>query len=175
MLRDGPRAAAAPASADAGGGGPSAHLERFEDLVAFAESQNKIEIQIALERMRPLRFGNNELVYAAADTVPPDFPRKLILFLRETRDEDWRVRAEVVQSAPVESLAERRKREETRALDEIKRQPFVAEALKHFPGAEIASVKQPEAEAPGDVVPMPNAEARRQPQPAAPRKKEADQ
>ena len=101
-------------------------LNRFEDLVAFVASQNKIELQIALERMKPLRFANNELVYAASDAIAGDLPRKLILFLRDTRDEDLRVRAENIQAAPVESLAEQRKREEARKLEELKRQPFIA-------------------------------------------------
>lgn len=49
-------------------------------------------------------------------------------------------------------------REEARALDELKRQPFVAEALKAFPDAEIVQVRNPADEnATGaDVAPFPN-------------------
>ncbi len=74
-------------------------------------------------------------------------------------------------AAPVESLAERRKREERRALEELKRHPFVAEALKHFPGAEIAAVREPAAEGGGAVLAMPQ---KPKPAPGPARKKEAD-
>ena len=58
-------------------------------------------------------------------------------------------------------------------MDELKRQPFVAEALKHFPNAEVAAVRAPETEnAGGDVAPFPQ----KQSPPAEPaRKKEAEQ
>jgi hypothetical protein len=53
-----------------------------------------------------------------------------------------------------------------------KHQPFIAEALKHFPGAEIAAVRQPQEESSGgDVVQMPS-QNKAAPSPA--RKKEAD-
>ena len=63
-------------------------------------------------------------------------------------------------------------REDERKMEELKRQPFVAEALKAFPGAEIVAVRQPPDEnAGGDVVPMPKPQGAQ----AAPRKKEAEQ
>src|SRR5262249_10166487 len=85
-----------------------------------------------------------------------DLPRRLIQFLAEFADEDWRVRPdENAPAAPVESLAERRKREAQRELDEIARHPFVAEALKHFPGAKIINVSKEEPSGPADIVQMP--------------------
>jgi len=111
-------------------------------------------------------------VFVANTDQPRDLVRQLKAFLEERTPFEWTIRATNESAAPVESLAERRRSEEARALEELKRQPFVAEALKHFPGAEIAAVRQPvdEAAPPADVVPMPKPQ-----DPAAPaRKKEAD-
>jgi DNA polymerase-3 subunit gamma/tau len=147
-------------------------INRFEDIVALAERENKVELQIALERIRVVRFSPGELVYAPAESTPPDFQRKLIAFLREFADDDWIVRVlQTPTPAAVESLADRRKREEERELEKVRKQPFVAEALKHFPGAEIWAVREPQSEQnpQGEIVPMPAAK----PAPAPPpRKKE---
>ena len=48
------------------------------------------------------------------------------------------------------------RRDEERKLEELKRQPFVAEALKHFPNAEITGVRAPvEENGGGDVAQFP--------------------
>jgi len=112
-----------------------------------------------------------ELVYVSHPDQPRDLVRRLKALLEEHSPFEWRIRTSDAPAAPVESLADRRKAEEARALEELKRQPFVAEALKAFPGAEIVAVRQPQDENGGaDVVPMPQQKAS-----AAPaRKKEAD-
>lgn len=158
LLRDGPtRSAGAPAT-DAPSAQEGGHkLRAFEDVVALVESERQIDLQVAIERhMRVTRFATGEIVFAPAPDMPTDLPRRLMRILREATGEDWRVRADDLAPArPVESLAERRKRDEARALDELKRHPFVAEALKHFPGAEIAEVRAPVDEsASADVVPL---------------------
>jgi DNA polymerase III subunit gamma/tau len=57
-------------------------------------------------------------------------------------------------------------------LEELKRQPFVAEALKLFPEAQITKVTHPSEDAGGgDVAPFP---AKPTPAPSPARKKEAD-
>jgi DNA polymerase-3 subunit gamma/tau len=178
LLRDGaPARSAAPASAaPAAESGGSPTINRFEDLVALVTRENKVELLIALERIRVVRFSIGEMVYAPVESTPPDFQRKLITFLREfAPDDDWVVRAlqNPTPAAAVESLADRRKREEERELEKVRKQPFVAEALKHFPNAEIAAVREPQLEqnTQGEIVPMPAAK----PAPdAPPRKKEAD-
>ncbi|MES1199560.1 MAG: DNA polymerase III subunit gamma/tau [Pseudomonadota bacterium] len=147
-------------------------LNSFEDIVALVEKERQIELQLILERSHVLRFAPGELVLKPPANAPPDLARRLMGFISEFAGEDWRIRVEAqTPSAPVESLAERRKREEARAIEELKAQPFVAEALKLFPGAEIVDVRQPvDPGASGDVVPMPAPQTT----PAAKRKKEAD-
>ncbi len=149
-------------------------FESFENVIARVAEERDIELELALERMKITRFDPaGEIEYMPAPDQPRDLVRRLKAFLEEYTPFEWRIRASnEAPSAPIESLAERRKRDEARALDELKRQPFVAEALKNFPGAEIVDVRQPEDEdaARGDVVPMPTPSAA--PSPA--RKKEAD-
>jgi DNA polymerase-3 subunit gamma/tau len=41
-----------------------------------------------------------------------------------------------------ESMMERQKREEREALEEIKKDPFVASVLSAFPGAEIIEIRK---------------------------------
>ncbi|MES1200130.1 MAG: DNA polymerase III subunit gamma/tau [Pseudomonadota bacterium] len=166
------QSAAQPDSSPASEGANLSTLPTYEAVVALIAHERQIELQLALERAHVLSFTPGDIVLRPAPGAPPDLARRLMAFLAEFAQEDWRVRTEAqAPAAPVESLAERRKREEARALEELKAQPFVAEALKAFPGAEIVDVRAPaEPNGGGDVVPMLAPQ-----QPAAPkRKKEAD-
>jgi DNA polymerase-3 subunit gamma/tau len=181
LLRDGVRTAGALAGGGADGPSstPTAVLETatpkfksFEDIVALVDEHKKITLQLDLERyMRVTRFTQGEIRFAHEPDMPQDLPRRLTEFLREFAEEEWRARPDQsAPAAPVESLAERRKREEQRELDEIARHPFVAEALKHFPGAKIVNVAKEEPNGPADIVQMPASA----PLPAAPRKKDSE-
>jgi DNA polymerase-3 subunit gamma/tau len=147
----------------------------FQDVVAKVAEERDIELELALERMKVTHFsGSGDIEYVATPEQPRDLVRRLKSFLEEHTPFEWRIRSTEERTAPVESLSERRKREEAKALEELKRQPFVAEALKAFPGAEIVQVKQPADEnaPPGDVAQFPKRDASA-PSPA--RKKEAEQ
>ena len=155
MLRGGGTASVAagkPAEAAPAQTGP-VNLQTFEDVVALVAEERDIDLEVALERhMRVTRFASGEIVFAPAPDMPADLPRRLMRMLRDATGSDWRVRAdEAAPPAPIESLAERRDRERQRDLDEIARQPFVAEAMKHFPGAKIVAVRAPEDEAAKDA------------------------
>jgi DNA polymerase III subunit gamma/tau len=163
------------ASAHAGEGAGGPYFTCFEDVIAKVAEERDIELELALERMKVTHFSaHGDMEYVATPDQPRDLVRRLKSFLEEHTPFEWRIRSTEERTAPVESLAERRKREEARALEELKRQPFVAEALKAFPGAEIVQVKQPADEnaPPGDVAPFPKRDASA-PSPA--RKKEAEQ
>jgi DNA polymerase-3 subunit gamma/tau len=150
-------------------------FQSFQDVVAKVAEERDIDLELALERMKITHFSaNGDIEYLAAPDQPRDLVRRLKSFLEEHTPFEWRIRSTEERAAPVESLAERRKREEARALEELKRQPFVAEALKAFPGAEIVQVKNPSDEnaGPGDVAQFPKRDASAS-SPA--RKKEAEQ
>ncbi|MBY0565336.1 MAG: DNA polymerase III subunit gamma/tau [Hyphomonadaceae bacterium] len=145
----------------------------FEAVVAAVAEERDIELELAIEKLKITRFSpHGEIVFAAGPDQPRDLVRRLKAFLEERTPFEWTLRAtSETPAAPVESLAERRKRDEARALEDLKKQPFVAEALKAFPKAEIVAVREPSAPAGGDVVPMPQPG---KPTPAPNRKKEAD-
>ncbi|HRO02461.1 MAG TPA: DNA polymerase III subunit gamma/tau, partial [Terricaulis sp.] len=172
LLRDGaPAAPAAPAAAPPAGAGPTAQaptaathgLKTFEDVIAFVSGERMVELELVLDRLKVVHFSaNGDLVFAASEDIPRDFVRTMKPLLEEHTGIEWRIRA-ANEAAPVESLADRRRAERQRAMDELKRQPFVAEALKHFPGAEIAKVTLPVDEnGGGAVAPFPT---KPQPQP----------
>ncbi len=141
-------------------------------MTSAVAQERDIELELALERLKVVRFSSlGEIVYVANDSQPRDLVRQLKAFLEERTPFEWTIRASNEVAAPVESIAERRRREDERKLEELRRQPFVAEALKAFPGAEIVAVRDPPEDKTGDVVPMPQ----QKPAPASPRKKEAEQ
>jgi DNA polymerase-3 subunit gamma/tau len=186
MLRESAQAASQPRKESrADNGGPSAsaaetplpeipetRLKSFEDVIALVAEERDVELEIALERLKVTQFSPlGELVYVSDPNQPRDLVRRLKALLEEHTPFEWRIRTSDAPAAPVESLAERRKAEEARALEDLKRQPFVAEALKAFPGAEIVAVRLPQDENGGaDVVPMPQ----QKPTTTPARKKEAD-
>ena len=150
-----------------------APFKSFEDVAAAVASERDIELELALERLKVVRFSpHGEIVFLAHENQPRDLVRQLKAFLEERTSFEWTIRASNESAASVESIAERRRREDQRKLDELKRQPFVAEALRCFPGAEIVAVREPQDENPGgaDVVAMPQQKS----PPAPARKKEAD-
>jgi len=159
-------AGAAPAVQEATHG-----LNSFEDVIAFVSGERMAELELVLDRMKVVHFSpNGDLVFAPSDDVPRDFVRTMKPLLEEHTGIEWRIRPSN-EAAPIESLAERRRAERARAMAELRRQPFVAEALKHFPQAEIVKITHPSEETGGgDVVPLPT------PPQGAPnaRKKEAD-
>jgi DNA polymerase-3 subunit gamma/tau len=146
----------------------------FEDVTAAVAEERDIELELTLERMKVVRFSpHGEIVYVQTPDQPRDLVRRLKAFLEERTPFEWTIRASNETPAAIESIAERRRKEDERRMDELKRQPFVAAALKAFPNAEIVAVREPvdETAGGGDVVPM-------TPKPTTPpspaRKKEAD-
>ncbi len=149
-------------------------ISSFDDVLKLVAAERDIELEITLEGLKVTRFNpNGEIIFIATPEQPRDLVRRLKSFLEEQTPFEWTIRAvDETPVAPIESITERRRREDARKLEELKRQPFVAEALKHFPDAQITAVRMPVEEPPaGDVVQMP------QSKPGAPqttRKKEAD-
>ena len=139
---------------------PETPFATFDEVMERIKFENDVELEVALDRLKVVRFApQGELVYVASPDHPRDMVRRLKSFLEEHTPFEWTIRSTAESAAPVESLADKRKREQERELDELKKHPFVAEALKHFPNAEIAKVTKPvdESAQGGDVVPMPAA------------------
>jgi DNA polymerase-3 subunit gamma/tau len=170
-----PLVTAAPPPVENAAPDPSTPFRSFEDVTKAVAEERDIELELALERMKVVRFSPlGEIVYVQTAEQPRDLVRQLKAFLEERTPYEWTIRATNETPAPIESIAERRRKEEERKLEELKRQPFVAQALKAFPNAEIIAVREPvdENAGGGDVVPLtpkPNTPA------SSARKKEAEQ
>ncbi|MBL8548646.1 MAG: DNA polymerase III subunit gamma/tau [Hyphomonadaceae bacterium] len=151
----GPPASSRQAEGRHDAGGP--RLQAFPDLLSLLEEQRDIDLLVALEKYVRLKsFRPGEMIFQGAPGMPPELPRRIQRLLKDVTGELWVVRADA--DSGVESLAERRALEQAKALDELKRHPYVAEALRAFPGAEITGVRRADDEnegAPaGAVVPM---------------------
>jgi DNA polymerase-3 subunit gamma/tau len=98
--------------------------------------------------------------------APTDLVRRLQAAMERLTGEEWEVLAEAGAAAPgVESLAERRAREEAELAKSAAAHPLVAEALAAFPGAKIVAVRKPPrtgAEAAGAVTPFRNPNDKRE-------------
>lgn len=131
-------AASAPPAENAG-----PRMERLEDLVALlARERPDIELEIAIERhvqLAAIAWGR--LAYAPTPDAPPDLPSRLARALEEATGERWRIEAKPGSGA--ETIAARRAREAAERLEDLKRHPFVAQALRLFPGAALRAAEEP--------------------------------
>ncbi|MDX2233833.1 MAG: DNA polymerase III subunit gamma/tau [Hyphomonadaceae bacterium] len=126
-------------------------INAFEDVLALIEAHRDIDLQIAVERyVRPAALTPGVLTFAPAPGMPEELPSRLARRLAEWTGVRWEVRADA--AAGVESFAERRAKERAAALEDLKRHPFVADALAAFPDAEIVDWRR--TDAPGEVVPL---------------------
>jgi DNA polymerase-3 subunit gamma/tau len=144
----------APGRQDAGApvaGAPAASIASFEDIVALIAENRDVDLEIAVERYVQLsEFAPGRIVFAPAPGAPADLAARLQRALSEWTEQSWDVRAD--GASGVESLAARRERERAATLEDLKRHPFVAEALKAFPGAEIVEVRDPPKPQSGEVI-----------------------
>lgn len=164
MLRGGAASlpAAKPDAAPASPGeGPK--LSTFNDVLALIDAARDIDLQIAVERfVRLVSFAPGRILFEPVAGMPEELPSRLAKKLADWTGESWDVRADA--TGGVESFAESRARARLEALEELKRHPFVADALAAFPGATIKDWRKPEPEETGAVVPLK--------QPTRPRRKE---
>jgi DNA polymerase III subunit gamma/tau len=139
---------------DAGvpGSAPDApKLEKFEDVLALIDAARDIDLQIAVERyVRLVAFAPGRILFEPVSGMPEDLPARLSKKLADWTGVSWDVRADA--TGGVESFAESRARARAEALEELKRHPFVADALAAFPGAKIKGWRKPEPEETGAVV-----------------------
>jgi DNA polymerase-3 subunit gamma/tau len=132
---------------------PAGPLNTFEGVVALLDENRMVDLQLAVEKYVQLsEYEPGRIVFAPAKGAPIDLPARLQRTLKELTGFEWQVRAEA--KTGVESLAARRAREQQAAMDALKAHPFVADALKAFPGAEIVDVREPPPEESAQVIDM---------------------
>ncbi len=127
---------------------PGPRIAALEDVTALIAANRNVDLEIEVERhVRPIEVAMGKLVFALTPDAPPDLTRRLARALEEWTGLPWAMvaQASLDDAPPPETLAERRRRAAAEALDRIRRHPFVADALKAFPGAEIVDVRSPES------------------------------
>lgn len=113
----------------------------FDDVMALIAARRDIGLRLDVEQyVRPISFRPGAITFEAAPGAPGNLAGRLVRFLKEHTGQPWLVAAEGGGGA--ESLMERQKREEREALEQIKKDPFVASVLSAFPGAEIVEIRK---------------------------------
>jgi DNA polymerase-3 subunit gamma/tau len=116
-------------------------LASFDDVLALIAARRDIGLRLDVEQyVRPISFRPGAITYEAAPGAPGNLAGRLVRALKEWTGQPWLVAAEGGGGA--ESMMERQKREEREALEEIKKDPFVASVLSAFPGAEIIEIRK---------------------------------
>ena len=144
--------AAQPVSVDAGDGvgrdetdgGDNQSARRsfssFEDIVAYAGQLRDIKLKIALEEQVELvKFGLGYLELHTLDGAPKNLAPELARKLQAWSGERWIVSLSEEQGMP--PLGVRKREDEARAVEEIRKHPAVKNVMHHFPDAEIKSVR----------------------------------
>ncbi|MGE3301491.1 MAG: DNA polymerase III subunit gamma/tau [Hyphomonadaceae bacterium] len=138
------RPAAPPENATIQTGPAGPGLQSFDDVASLIAEMRDINLEVDVDRfMRVTSFAPGRIVYAPIAGAPHDLALRLSRALHEWTGETWEVRPDGApeEAAGVESLAERRTREREAVLEELRKHPFVADALKAFPNAQIVEVR----------------------------------
>jgi DNA polymerase-3 subunit gamma/tau len=127
----------APAEAEAPVEGP----KDFEALIRLLERKRDIRLKSDVERfVRPVSYKPGSLVFEPEAHCPSDLAQRLARALTEWTGSTWAVLPSK-ESRGGETWFERRKRERRELFEVTRRDPSVAEVLKHFPDAELVDVR----------------------------------
>jgi DNA polymerase-3 subunit gamma/tau len=148
LLHGGVGAAASPGKSQSAGGGvggvarrPEAELNSFQEVVALIQNQRDFDLLTDVERyVRPVSFEPGRVAFERAPNGPDDLAQRLARRLKQWTGDAWQV-AEIKSGRAVESLSERRKREERERRERAGEHPFVQRTLKAFPDAVVRDVR----------------------------------
>ncbi len=146
MMPPAPRAVSGEAGVGAGetGGNEAQSAMRsftsFEDIVGHAGQLRDIKLKIALEEQVELvKFGPGYLELHTLDGAPKNLAPELARKLQAWSGERWIV--SLSEERGMSPLGIRRREEEARAVEEIRKHPAVKNVMHHFPNAQIKSVR----------------------------------
>jgi len=115
-------------------------LASFDAVVAHAEALREGLLASQLRQfVRLVRFEPGQLEFQAAPNAPRELAGQLKARLEAWTGRRWTVSVSAGEAEP--SLAERDEAAAHALLDEVRRHPLVAAALKTFPQARIAAVR----------------------------------
>ena len=139
----GPMAAAAPAVIAEGG---LALYGRFDDVVELIREKRDVKLLTDVESgLRLARYSPGRIEFEPAPGAAPDLAARLAQRLQIWTGARWGV--SVVSTGGAATLREQQEESRSAAEEEAKQHPLVAAVLSAFPGAKIADIRTPEAQA----------------------------
>jgi DNA polymerase-3 subunit gamma/tau len=118
-------------------------MSSLREIIAELETRREISLKYEIERfVRPAEIDFGHFRYTAAPNAPTNLSQKIKDWLEETSGVEWEVRQS--NDGAAESTSERRRRRGREKLQAAAAHPFVAEALRLFPGSKVLRVDDPE-------------------------------
>jgi DNA polymerase III subunit gamma/tau len=130
----------------------AALLQTFDDVVKLIDSKRDVTLKLDVERfVRLVDFKPGVISFEPAPGAPANLSQRLSARLREWTGQRWMMDLQV---GGRESVHDRRQREAAETRAGVEADPFLVALREAFPGAELVSVRQVEA----DVLPSTVAE-----------------
>jgi DNA polymerase-3 subunit gamma/tau len=115
-------------------------LESFADIVALAAEKRDVRLKIALEDSAELvRFKQGHIELHLLADAPKDLAGDLARKLKHWTGERWMI--SLTEERGETPLGAVRRAREAQMLEEARRHPSVQSVMRHFPEAEIVSVR----------------------------------
>ena len=135
-----PQAQAQAEASPAASGPRGPQFNAFEDVVAHADAIRDIKLKIALEEQVELvKFGPGFIELHLLDGAPQNLAQDLSRKMQAWTGERWIV--SLSEQHGLAPLGARRRAENEKAIEDIRKHPAVKSVLHHFPEAEIKSVR----------------------------------
>jgi DNA polymerase III subunit gamma/tau len=113
----------------------------FEDVVDHAGEIRDIKLKFALEEQSSLvKFGPRFIELHLLAGAPKNLAQELSKKMQSWTGELWIV--SLSDARGLDPLGERRRQEEARAVEDVRKHPSVKSVMLHFPDAEIKAVRQ---------------------------------
>jgi DNA polymerase-3 subunit gamma/tau len=115
-------------------------LESFADLVALAAEKRNVRLKLALEdAVEPVRFKPGHVELHLLADAPKDLANELGRKLKAWTGDRWMI--SLTEERGGTPLGQIRRQREAKMLEDARRHPSVQSVMRHFPNAEIVSVK----------------------------------
>jgi DNA polymerase-3 subunit gamma/tau len=115
-------------------------LESFADLVALAAEKRDVRLKLALEdAVEPVRFKPGHVELHLLAEAPKDLANELGRKLKAWTGDRWMI--SLTDERGATPLGQIRRQREAKMLEDARRHPSVQSVMRHFPNAEIVSVK----------------------------------